>query len=80
MTFCECQKGGKHMENMEKTKFCKHCGAKIPFDAIVCTACGCQVEELKSSQQESPQIVINNANSNVKSQEVNCKKSQKILF
>lgn len=53
------------MENMEKTKFCKHCGAKIPFDAIVCTACGCQVEELKSSQQESPQIVINNANSNV---------------
>ena len=53
------------MENMEKTKFCKHCGAKIPFDAIVCTACGCQVEELKSSRQESPQIVINNTNSNV---------------
>lgn len=48
-----------------KTKFCKHCGSKIPEDAIICTACGRQVEELKQSQSNNPNIVINNANSNV---------------
>ncbi|MBQ4641136.1 MAG: TM2 domain-containing protein [Oscillospiraceae bacterium] len=48
--------------NQVKTKFCKHCGAKIPEAAIICTACGCQVEEMKS--QEQPNIVINNANTN----------------
>ena len=45
-----------------KTKFCKHCGGKIPEAAVVCTLCGCQVEEIKSSEQ--PSIVINNANTN----------------
>ena len=45
-----------------KTKFCKHCGVKIPEDAVICTACGRQVEELKGSAQ--PSIVINNENSN----------------
>lgn len=44
------------------TKFCKHCGAKIPMAAVVCTHCGCQVEEIK--QTEQPSIVINNANTN----------------
>ncbi len=38
-------------------KFCKYCGARIPMDAVVCTACGRQVETLRSEQQ---QIVINN--------------------
>ena len=46
----------------QKTKFCKHCGEKIPEDAILCTYCGRQVEELKSSQ---PNIVINNSNDSV---------------
>ena len=47
----------------EKTKFCKHCGEKIPEDAVICTKCGRQVEELnKSSEQQ--QIVINNRNFN----------------
>ena len=46
-----------------KTKFCKHCGAKIAEDAIICTACGRQVEELKSSNN-NPNIVINNTNAN----------------
>ena len=45
-----------------KTKFCKHCGAKIPEDAILCTACGRQVEEMKGTAQ--PSIVINNENTN----------------
>lgn len=45
-----------------KTKFCRHCGGKIPEAAVVCTLCGCQVEEMK--QAEQPNIVINNANTN----------------
>lgn len=46
-----------------KTKFCKHCGGKIPEDAVVCNLCGRQVEELKSSANQ-PNIVINNDNNN----------------
>lgn len=50
------------MEETEvKTKFCKFCGEKIPEDAVMCTHCGRQVEQLKSEQ---PQVVINNANNN----------------
>lgn len=45
-----------------KTKFCKHCGSKIPEDAVICTQCGRQVEQLSSNAQ--PNIVINNANTN----------------
>lgn len=50
----------------EATKFCQHCGGKIPKDAALCTLCGRQVEKLEyASQPVNPQIVINNANSNV---------------
>ena len=45
--------------------FCKHCGATIPDDAVICTACGRQVSELKSSNYSQPNIVINNSNNNV---------------
>ena len=48
-------------ETQVKTKFCKFCGEKIPEDAIMCTHCGRQVEQLKSEQ---PQVVINNSNNN----------------
>lgn len=52
------------MEETEiKTKYCKHCAAKIPEDAIICTHCGRQVEELKGTTQ--PNIVINNSNDSV---------------
>ena len=54
----------KPVEDAGKTKFCKHCGAKIPPDAVICTACGRQVEELKKAAEE-PQVVITNANANV---------------
>lgn len=47
-----------------RLKFCKHCGAKIPMEAVICTACGCQVEEMKTSSDATPNIVINNANNN----------------
>lgn len=53
------------MENTntaERTKFCKHCGGKIPENAVICTLCGCQVEEVKNADQ--PNIVINNSNQN----------------
>lgn len=46
----------------ESTKFCKHCGSKIPSAAVVCTHCGVQVEDVKHNEQ--PNIVINNANNN----------------
>ena len=51
------------MENTMKTKFCKHCGGKIPEAAVICTLCGCQVEEFRSAQQ--PNVVIHNNNNNV---------------
>lgn len=50
-----------------KFKFCKFCGEKINEEAVLCTKCGRQVEELKQSHSETPSIVINNANSNANS-------------
>lgn len=43
-------------------KFCKHCGGKIPVDAVICTLCGRQIEALGNSS--SPNIVIQNTNQN----------------
>ena len=45
----------------QQMKFCKNCGAKIPAAAVMCTVCGCQVEELRQTQ---PQVVVNNTNTN----------------
>ena len=47
-----------------QTKFCKFCGGKIPFDAVVCTLCGRQVEQLAGANQPQ-QIIIRNDNNNV---------------
>ncbi len=47
-----------------KTKFCKHCGTKIPEDAVLCTSCGRQVEEIKQNTAAQPNIIINNDNIN----------------
>lgn len=57
-----------HVENTAapaadvKMKFCKYCGNKIMEAAVVCPHCGCQVEEVKHTEQ--PNIVINNSNVN----------------
>ncbi len=51
-------------ENQTATKFCKHCGGKIPADAVMCTICGRQVEELKGTSGTPTQIVVNNTNAN----------------
>lgn len=45
-------------------KFCKHCGGQIPQDAVICTLCGRQVENLAGNANQ-PNIVINNSNQNV---------------
>ncbi len=54
-------------ETQVKTKFCKFCGSKIPEDAIMCTHCGRQVEQMKV---ENPNIVINNTNTNTNTNNV----------
>ena len=46
---------------IEPTKFCKHCGGKVPKDAIICTLCGRQIEDLQKNDLQ-PQILINNTN------------------
>lgn len=48
--------------NDSRTKYCKYCGEIIPFDSVICTKCGRQVEEIKNETRES--IVINNNNNN----------------
>lgn len=50
-----------NVQTIQETKFCKHCGGKIAKEAVICTLCGCQVEDF---QQAQPNIIINNANSN----------------
>ena len=52
----------ENVQQEQKMKFCKHCGGKIPEAAVICTLCGCQVEEMKKSEQ--PSVVINNSNAN----------------
>ena len=54
------------IQTQTKTKFCKHCGGRIAEDAVICTLCGRQVEEIKKTT-EQPSIVINNANTNTNS-------------
>ncbi|WP_295216001.1 TM2 domain-containing protein [Ruminococcus sp.] len=48
----------------QKMKFCKHCGGKIPEDAVLCTLCGRQVEDISKNNAAQPQIIINNDNIN----------------
>lgn len=57
------ENSAKSNERPPDTKFCKHCAAVIPKDAVICTVCGRQVEELVQAQQ-SPPIIINNTNTN----------------
>lgn len=47
------------------TKFCKFCGQTIPAEAVICTHCGRQVENLQSAAPAQPNIVIQNTNTNV---------------
>ena len=62
--YCGCridiQSGPNKNGYQGKMKYCRHCGASIPEKAVVCTKCGCQVEELRHEEPSSePQVVIN---------------------
>jgi len=48
----------------ERMKFCKYCGNRIPEEAVLCTHCGRQVEEIAGVPQAQPNIIINNSNQN----------------
>lgn len=69
-------------ETQVKTKFCKFCGEKIPEDAVMCTHCGRQVEELKANKPDN--IIINNsASSSSSASNINqgpIRKKHSILF
>lgn len=45
-------------------KYCKFCGAQVDDNVIICTKCGKQIEEIKTSTTETPNIIINNTNTN----------------
>lgn len=50
-----------------KTKFCEFCGNKVVIDAVICSKCGKQLEELKTEEQKlNSQVVINNNNTVVR--------------
>lgn len=53
-----------------KEKFCRHCGERIPEDAVICTHCGRQVEDFKKSGDAQPSIVITNTNTNANTNQV----------
>lgn len=48
------QQYGPGFAQQQATKFCKYCGQKIAHDAIVCTHCGRQVEELRGAAVNQP--------------------------
>lgn len=41
--------------------YCKHCGAQIDDDCVVCIYCGKQVKEIKQSQPAQPYVVQTSA-------------------
>lgn len=62
-------------------KFCKYCGQKIHMQAVVCTHCGRQVEQLQAASPLPIIINNNNVNNNVGSVNVSGRaKSKWIAF
>lgn len=59
--------GGYQRPFNGETKFCKHCGQVIPADAVICTHCGRQVEELRTASAAAQPIIINNSSNNINS-------------
>ncbi len=58
------ERGGGYQNVGANMKFCKFCGGRIPMDAVICTICGRQVEQLQGMNQQPQQIIVNNANNN----------------
>ncbi|MGN0553333.1 MAG: NINE protein [Oscillospiraceae bacterium] len=63
-----------------KTKFCKFCGKKIPFDAVVCTHCGRQVEMLKQESAPAPNYNYNYVNHAAPAVKNPCLKNKWVAF
>ena len=62
--YCGCRSDIKAQQKTSgyqgKMKYCRHCGACIPEEAVVCTICGCQVEELRHEEPSpEPRVVFN---------------------
>lgn len=57
--------------NNTATKFCKFCAATIPMDAVVCTSCVRQVEELSQRSQPAPQVIVNNTSQSTSNPNIN---------
>lgn len=50
---------------MNETKYCEKCGNSVHIEAVICPKCGHQLEKLKTENSNtSPQIIINNTNTN----------------
>lgn len=65
-------------EPQGKTKFCKYCGSKIDFDAVICIHCGKQVELLKREPAHEPMYAQQiNVNTRHKSK---CEKNKWVAF
>lgn len=45
-------------------KFCKYCGKQIPEPAVICSHCGCQVDEIKQAPIQGTVITNNTTNYN----------------
>ncbi len=60
-----------------ETKFCKFCGEKIPMNAVVCTKCGRQVEEIKNNNNDKQVIINNNVSGGSKYTTMSSDKSKK---
>lgn len=57
--------------NNTATKYCKYCAATIPMDAVICTSCGRQVEELSQRSQPAPQVIVNNTSQSTSNPNIN---------
>lgn len=52
---------------MEEHRFCKFCGNQVHIEAIMCPKCGRQIEKIKSNDNSSPQVIVNNNNNVINS-------------
>lgn len=58
-------------------KYCKFCGEQIFSNAVICTKCGRQVEDIKSA--DTP-VIINNSASSASSASMGKRKKHYSLF